>query len=136
MENKFEEKIKNRLHRAWEEWKPGYEDWIKWSDGLYAPDATIIAIGDEPQRFKDYQKSMKDQRDMFAMDMGAIENCVAEDKTVAISYKMYLTPNQTMGKLEAGKTITIKVTEFNTFAEIPGYDEPMVTRLELISNSL
>lgn len=44
MDESFQEKIKNRLYRAWEEWKPDYEDWLKWSGSLYAPDAIIMAM--------------------------------------------------------------------------------------------
>jgi hypothetical protein len=74
----FEERIRTRMYQVWDEWKPGYDDWLKWSNTLYAPDATIEAIGSEPQLFKDYQKSMKLYRDSFDMDMGPIETCSVE----------------------------------------------------------
>jgi predicted ester cyclase len=134
---KFEEKIKNRLRQAWDEWKPGYQDWLTWSNSLYAPDATIVAIGDKPQGFKVYQESMKVYRDAFSMEMGPIENCIAEGNVVAITYNMYMTQKgEIMGIPATGKRITIPTTEFNTFEEIPGYDEPMVVKLELIAGGL
>ena len=129
----FSDIIKERFFRAWDEWKPDYEGWLKWSDGLYAPDAKIIAIGEKPQDFHDYQKSMKGQRDAFSMDMGEIENCVVEKDTIAISYKMYMTAKADYGNLKKGVCYIIKVTEFNTFSNVAGYKEPMVTRLDLIA---
>ncbi|WP_141695020.1 hypothetical protein [Paenibacillus kribbensis] len=54
----LEAKIKDRLMTAWDKWKLGYDDWVKWSNELYTPDASISAIGDKPQKFKDYQASM------------------------------------------------------------------------------
>ena len=112
---------------------PDYEGWLKWSDALYAPDAVICAIGSEPQKFHDCQKSMKDQRDAFSMDMGEIENCVAENDTAAISYRMYMTPKADCMNLKKGICYVIKVTEFNRFGYVEGHDEPMVISLDLIA---
>ena len=126
----FTERAKERLYEAWDAWKPGYEDWITWSDSLYVPDALMIAMdGDTPELFSEYQAKMKHFRDRFDMDMGVIERCVAADGVTAHTYKMHMTPK---GQ-GADKTITIPVTEFNHFADVPGYDEPMVVRLELVT---
>jgi hypothetical protein len=126
----FTEKAKERLYEAWDAWKPGYEDWIEWSNGLYAPDAMMVAMdGDKPELFSEYQGKMKHFRDQFDMVMGPIERCVAADGVTAHTYKMYMTPK---GQSE-DKTVVIPVTEFNHFAEVPGFDKPMVVKLELIT---
>ena len=69
------------------------------------------------------------------MDMGPIDNCVVEGDTLAISYIMYLTAKADMGPLKQGVTYSIKVTEFNKFANVEGYDEPMVIHLLLTSTT-
>lgn len=79
---------------------------------------------------------MKGQRDRCSMDMGPIETCVVEGDTIAFNYKMYMTPNFDMGPLKKGVTITLKVTEFNTFSVVDGYDKPMVVHLQLVSTGL
>jgi len=126
----FTERAKDRLYEAWDSWKPGYDDWVEWSNGLYAPDAVMIAMeGDEPELFRDYQAKMKGFRDAYDMEMGTIERCVAADGVTAHTYKMYMTPK---GQ-GADKTIVIPVTEFNHFGVVDGYDKPMVVRLELVT---
>lgn len=52
---------------------------------------------------------MKGQRDAFDMDMGPMKK---------------------------GQTIVLKVSEFNTFANVEGYEEPMVVHLQLIASGL
>jgi len=49
---------------------------------------------------------------------------------------MYMTAKQDMGKLKKGETAVLKVSEFNTFVEVEGYDEPMVVHLQLIASSI
>lgn len=60
---------------------------------------------------------------------------LVEGDTLAISYNMYLTTKADMGPLKAGTTYKIKVTEFNKFANVEGYDEPMVVHLLLTSTT-
>ena len=48
---------------------------------------------------------------------------------------MYLTAKADMGHLKQGKTYKIKVTEFNKFAQVSGYEEPMVVHLLLTSTT-
>lgn len=123
------DQIKKRLIEAWASWVPDYEGWLKWSGSLYTPDALIYAIGDEPQRFADYQASMKYQRDCASMEMGPIMQIAVEDNTAALVYHMYLTPKN----VASAETIDIVVTEFNTFEEINGM--LMVTRLDLYTSN-
>ena len=133
----FESRIKARLYEVWDLWKPDYDGWLAWSDASYAPDATIKAIGDEPQRFTDYQQAMKVYRDAFDMEMGPIETFVVQGDTTAHSYTMRMTQKaEIMGIPATGRTVVIPTTEFNTFAEVPGFDEPMIVRLELLSAGL
>ena len=131
----FENAIVEKIHRWWAEWKPDYEGWLKVADWLYAKECVIDAIGDEPQIYKVYREAMKHQRDTFTMDMGPIDNCLVEGDTLAISYNMYLTAKADMGPLKAGTTYKIKVTEFNKFANVEGYDEPMGVHLLLTSTT-
>ncbi len=131
----FENAIVEKIHRWWAEWKPDYEGWLKVADWLYASDCIIDAIGDKPQIYKVYRAAMKYQSDTFAMDMGPIDNCIVEGDTLAISYIMYLTAKADMGPLKKGVTYPIKVTEFNKFANVDGYDEPMVVHLLLTSTT-
>ena len=124
------ERAKGRLYEAWDAWEPGYEDWVQWSDSLYTPDAIMIAMdGDKPERFADYQAKMKHFRDQFDMEMGVIERCIVADGVTAHTYKMFMTPKG-QGK---DNTVVIPVTEFNHFADVPGYDKPMVVKLELVT---
>ena len=128
MVKSFSERAKDRLYEAWDAWKPDYEGWVAWSDTLYAPDAVMIAMeGDTPERFSDYQAKMKGFRDGFDMEMGVIERCIVADGITAHTYKMYMTPKRT------DKTSVIAVTEFNHFADVPGYDKPLVVKLELVT---
>ena len=129
----FENQIKLKLYKWWAEWKPDYEGWLKVADTLYADSCKIDAIGPETQIFKDYKAAMKHQRDAFSMDMGPIEQCVVENDTVCIFYKMYMTFKGDMFGRKQGDEIVLKVTEFNTFDYVDGYDEPMVVHLNLIT---
>lgn len=70
------------------------------------------------------------------MDMGPVQTYVVEGDTIAFNYKMYMTPRFDMGSMKKGKTIVLKVSEFNTFANVEGYAEPMVVHLQLIATGL
>ncbi|MDD6363532.1 MAG: hypothetical protein PUG18_09865 [Lachnospiraceae bacterium] len=129
----YENTILCRIYEWWANWKPDYEGWLACADDLYADTAIIDAIGPEPQQYKDYRASMKGQRDAFEMDMGPIETCVVEGDTVAFNYKMYMTPKKDMGPMKKGSTLVLKVSEFNTFANVEGYDKPMVVHLQLLT---
>ena len=131
----FENAIVEKIYRWWAEWAPDYEGWLKVADWLYADNCVIDAIGDAPQIYKEYRAAMKHQRDTFQMDMGPIDNCVVEGDTLAISYNMYLTAKADIGPLKKGSTYKIKVSEFNKFANVDGYDEPMVVHLLLTSTT-
>lgn len=131
----FENAIKEKIYRWWASWVPDYEGWLKIADWLYASECVIDAIGEIPQIYKDYRAAMKHQRDTFTMDMGPIDNCVVEGDTLAISYNMYLTAKADMGHLKQGETYKIKVTEFNKFAQVSEYEEPMVVHLLLTSTT-
>lgn len=132
----FENRIKERIYRWWASWEPDYEGWLKCADSLYADSCIIDAIGSEPQIYKDYRTSMKAQRDTFEMDMGPIQTCVVEGDTIAFNYRMYMTPKADVGNLKKGHTVVIKVSEFNTFAQVDGYAEPMVVHLQLIATGV
>lgn len=134
--SKFENAITEHIYRWWAQWKPDYEGWLKCADSLYASSAVIDAIGSEPQIYADYRQSMKNQRDAFDMDMGPIQTFVVEGDTVAFNYRMYMTPKADMGPLKKGQTVVLKVSEFNTFDNVEGYDEPMVVHLQLIATGL
>ena len=134
--NDFENAITEHIYRWWAQWKPDYEGWLQCADSLYAREAVIDAIGQEPQRYADYRRSMKGQRDAFDMDMGPIQTFVVEGNTVAFNYRMYMTPKMDMGALKKGKTVVLKVSEFNTFDNVDGYEEPMVTHLQLLATGL
>ena len=118
--NSLEDELRLRLVKAWADWQPDYEGWLAWSDSLYAPDARIKAIGGE-QSFRDYQASMREQREKATMAMGPIMDFSVEDHTAIISYHMYLT--------SGGRTRDIIVTEHNTFEKIDG--QWMVTYLNI-----
>lgn len=135
MQDPFEKKVKEKIFKWWANWVPDYEGWCKIAEWLYAPDAEINAIGDQPQLFSIYEKSMKGQRDFFAMDMGPIEDPVTEGDTIAFHYRMYLTPKVDYDKFKKGETKIIKVTEFNTFSH-QKEEDPQVCRLTLISSGL
>lgn len=125
----LEDQIKKRLLESWGTWVPDYEGWLKWSSDLYTPDALIYAIGDTPQRFADYQASMRYQRDAATMEMGPIMQIAVEENTAALIYHMYLTPKAT-----PEKTFDILVTEFNTFEMRDS--RLMVTRLDLYTTKI
>ncbi len=38
--------------------------------------------------------------------------------------------------MKKGESIVLKVSEFNTFADVDGYDEPMVVHLQLLATGL
>ena len=124
----LQDRIKQGLYIAWGEWQPDYEGWLKWSDDLYAADATISAIGDTEQKFRDYQASMKEQRDACSMEMGPIIRMIVEDNVAALVYHMYLTPKG----MENAPTFSIMVTEYNTLEEVDG--KLMVTHLDLYTD--
>lgn len=132
----FENCIKERMYRWWANWKPDYEGWLACADSLYASTCIIDAIGSEPQIYSDYRAAMKHQRDAFEMDMGPIQTCVVDGDTIAFNYKMYMTAKSDMGRLKKGDTVTLKVSEFNTFAQPEDGREPMVVHLQLIASGL
>lgn len=134
--NDFEKLMKLRIFEWWANWKPDYEGWLKCADSLYADSCIIDAIGEKPQIYSDYRAAMKGQRDAFEMDMGPIQTCVVEGDTIAFNYKMYMTPKADMGNLKKGVTVVLKVSEFNTFAQVDGYEKPMVVKLQLIATGL
>lgn len=124
------EQIKQRLIVAWGEWQPDYEGWMKWSNSLYAENATINAGGmtNGEQRFKDYQAGMKLQRDACTMQMGPIMKMIVEDNIAVLIYHMYLTPKA----VDNAPTIDMLVTEFNTLEMLDG--KLMVTHLDLFTD--
>jgi hypothetical protein len=132
----FESVMKERIFRWWANWKPDYEGWLKCADSLYADSCIIDAIGSEPQIYKDYRAAMKGQRDAFEMDMGPVQTCVVEGDTIAFNYKMYMAPKSDMHNMKKGETIVLKVSEFNTFDYVEGYEEPMVVHLQVIASGL
>lgn len=132
----FENLMKERIFRWWANWKPDYEGWLQCADSLYADSCIIEAIGPEPQIYKDYRAAMKGQRDAFEMDMGPIQTCVVEGDTIAFNYRMYMTPKFDMGKTKKGQTAVLRVSEFNTFAPVEGYEELMVVHLQLIATGV
>ena len=124
----MQERIKQRLYEAWGSWQPDYEGWVKWSDNLYLPDATIMAIGDKEQLFHDYQASMKLQRDACVMEMGPIMQMTVENNTASLVYLMYLTPKG----MNNAPTFSMMITEYNQFVEIDG--KLMVSHLDLFTD--
>lgn len=134
--SQFENVILQRMYEWWANWKPDYEGWLQCADSLYANTAIIDAIGADPQVYKEYRASMKGQRDAFDMDMGPIQTCVVEGDTVAFNYRMYMTSKADMGSMKKGQTIVLKVSEFNTFSNVDGYDKPMVVHLQLLAVDL
>lgn len=134
-ETAFEKTIKEKIFKWWAEWIPDYEGWCRIAEWLYAPHAQIKAIGDAPQDFQDYEKSMKGQRDFFTMDMGPIEEPVVEGDTIAFHYSMYLTPKMDMNSFVKGKTMVIEVTEFNTFGH-ENEANPQVMQLTLMTTQM
>ena len=132
----FENIIKERVYRWWAGWKPDYEGWLACADSLYAESCVIDAIGAEPQVYRDYRAAMKQQRDAFEMDMGPIQTCVVDGDTIAFNYKMYMIAKADMGRLKKGDHVTLKVSEFNTFAQPKHGEEPMVVHLQLIASGL
>lgn len=118
------DQIKKRIIEAWGAWVPDYEGWLKWSSSLYTPDSMIYAIGETPQRFADYQGSMKAQRDAFSMEMGPIMQIAVDGNTAALIYYMFMTPKHSPEKM-----VKIIVTEYNTFDYVDG--KLMVSRLDL-----
>jgi hypothetical protein len=134
--SEFENMMKERIFRWWADWKADYEGWLVCADSLYADSCIIDAIGPEPQIYRDYRAAMQGQRDAFEMDMGPIQTHVVEGDTIAFNYRMYMTPKSDMQGLEQGKTIILKVSEFNTFSYVEGYEEPMVVHLQVIATGL
>ena len=124
----LQEQIKQRLYEAWGTWQPDYDGWLKWSDDLYLPDANILAIGNTPQTFHDYQASMKLQRETCFMEMGPIMQLVVEDNVASLVYEMYLTPKG----IKDAPTFNMMITEYNTFEMVDG--KLMVKRLDLYTD--
>ena len=122
------DRIRQRMYIAWGQWQPDYEGWLKWSDDLYAADAMISAIGDTDQKFRDYQASMKEQRDACEMEMGPILKMIVEDNVAALVYNMYLSPKG----MENAPVFSMMVTEYNTLEEVDG--KLMVIRLDLFTD--
>lgn len=121
------DQIKLTLFNWWGNWQPDYESWLKIADGLYAENADITAIGGEKQKYSDYRVAMKSQRDQFDMEMGPIMNITVDGNTATLIYFMYLTP-----KASPDTTISMIVTEYNTFGEVDG--KLMVTDLHLYTD--
>lgn len=134
MSTDFETRIKARMRQSFSEWKPGYDDWVEWSKTLYAPEAMVMGLGQEPISFWQYQREMRAFREAFEMDLGPFDFVIAEGDVASVSYYMTMThKGDFLGLAPTGKSIRVRTMEFNTFREDDGPHGPLVTELWFVS---
>jgi hypothetical protein len=99
MSNNFEEAMKARMYKGFENWNKGYEAWLKWCDELYEPDAHYNVYG-KRLTLQQYKDLMKQFFSVFDMDLGEFYNMIPQGDWIAIRYIVYVTNKKTGEKTD------------------------------------
>ena len=115
----FEEAIRARFKQGFGEWNKGYEEWLKWCDTLYEPDAYYNFFG-ERHTLQEYKNAMKGVMEEEDVQLGEFHNIIVENDWGAIRYSVCSTNRKTGVKRE------YQVKEFVHFKDNP---EPIGARV-------
>lgn len=119
MSTDFEEGIKARIRKGFGEWNKGYEAWLKWCDTLYEPDAYYNVYGNR-LTLQQYKDLMGQLFSVYDIELGELNNLLAEGDWAAIRYSVAITNKKTGEKSE------LKTMEFVHFKNNP---EPIGLRV-------
>jgi hypothetical protein len=119
MSTNFEEAMKARIIQGFKEFNTSYDAWLKWCDTLYESDAHYNFYG---KRFtlQQYKDLMRQLMSVFDIELGELDNMLAEEDWTSIRYSVYFTNKKTGVKSEA------KNMEFVHFKNNP---EPIGARV-------
>ncbi len=112
MSDNFEKAIKARFQQGFNEWNKGYEAWLKWCNTLYEPDAYYNVYG-KRLTLQEYKDMMGQLFSVFDIELGKLDNVLAEGDWGAIRYSVYVTNKKTGEKSE------MKTMEFVNFKNNP-----------------
>ncbi len=119
MSTRFEEAIKARFQQGFNEWNKGYEAWLEWCNTLYEPDAHYNVYGNR-LTLQEYKDMMGELFSVFDIELGKLDNILAEGDWGAIRYSTYITNKSTGEKTE------MQTMEFVQFKDNP---EPIGARV-------
>ena len=94
MSTSFEEAIKARIRSGFGQWNKGYEAWLKWCDTLYEPDAYYNVYGNR-LTLQQYKDMMGQLFSVYDIELGKLDNLMAEGDWAAIRYSVYVTNKKT-----------------------------------------
>ncbi len=107
-----EKAIAERLQNGFQNWNGGYEQWLKWCDTLYEPDAHYNIQG-RRLTLQQYKDMMKEEFAHFTMELGDFDNMIIKDNWCAIRY------TSRNRNLDTGKEVVQQVMEFVQFKVNP-----------------
>jgi hypothetical protein len=119
MSSSFEDAIKARIRNGFGQWNQGYEAWLKWCDTLYEPDAYYNVYGNR-LTLQQYKDMMGQLFSVYDIELGKLDNLMAEGDWAAIRYSVYVTNKKT------GEKSVLNTMEFVHFKDNP---EPIGTRV-------
>jgi len=115
----FEEAMKARIRQGFKNWNQGYEAWLKWCDTLYEPDAYYNVYG-KRLTLQQYKDMMGQFFAGFDLELGDLDNMIADGDWIAIRYTVFVTNKK------AGVKSEMKTMEFVHFKDNP---EPIGARV-------
>lgn len=119
MSTNFEEAIKARIRSGFGQWNKGYEAWLKWCDTLYEPDAYYNVYGNR-LTLQQYKDMMGQLFLVYDIELGKLDNLLAEGDWAGIRYSVYVTNKKT------GEKSVLNTMEFVQFKDNP---EPIGARV-------
>lgn len=119
MSTNFEERIKARIQQGFSEWNQGYEAWLKWCNTLYEPDA-YYNVYENRLTLQEYKDMMGQLFSLYDIELGELDNILAEGDWGAIRYSVYIINKKT------GEKSKLKTMEFVHFKDNP---EPIGARV-------
>lgn len=99
MSKNFQEDIKDRLQNGFKNWNGGYENWLKWCNTLYEPDAHYNVYG-KRLTLQEYKDMMGQFFGTYDVELGDFYNMLIEDEWCAIRYSVHITNKKTGEKFE------------------------------------
>jgi len=114
----YEARIRERIYEGFGHYNNGYQDWLKWCNTLYEPDAHYNFYG---RRFtlQEYKDVVGQLFSAFDVRLGEIDNMLVQGDWVAIRYSLEFTNKKTGEEFKANNM------EFVIFKDHP---EPIGAR--------
>jgi len=96
----FQEQIKARFSEGLAaHFNDGYDDWLKWCDVLYEPNAHYNVYG-KRMTLQEYKSAMKALMTKYDIQIGEVKNMLVVGEWGAIRYVVHITDRATGAKIE------------------------------------